>query len=190
MASSNFLPVASAPAETIALLLRSESSRQDRSSGSFVWNRHSRRVTCGGSPTRTPAAEHLCGCQSASAPAAGSAPKSASHTFAIYISTSTWTETPGSLRSGRPMLFRRRPRSSPLRPEISGALARRRLRLRRRRNMTLKLLAMAFGGDPACTDCNRVLRIPGFHNRKYDARTSCHRRIPLRFDPIILRTSV
>jgi len=32
----------------------------------------------------------------------------------------------------------------------------------------LKLLAVAFGGDPACTDRNRVLRIPGFLNRKYD----------------------
>jgi hypothetical protein len=32
---------------------------------------------------------------------------------------------------------------------------------------TLKLLAVAFGGDPACTDCNRVLRIPGFVNHKY-----------------------
>ena len=33
--------------------------------------------------------------------------------------------------------------------------------------ITLKRLALAFGGDPACTDCNRVLRIPGFLNRKY-----------------------
>jgi hypothetical protein len=32
---------------------------------------------------------------------------------------------------------------------------------------TLKLIAQAFGGDPACTDRNRVLRIPGFLNRKY-----------------------
>lgn len=31
----------------------------------------------------------------------------------------------------------------------------------------LKLLAISFGGDPACTDCNRVLRLPGFLNRKY-----------------------
>jgi hypothetical protein len=31
----------------------------------------------------------------------------------------------------------------------------------------LKRLALAFGGDSACTDCNRVLRVPGFHNRKY-----------------------
>jgi hypothetical protein len=31
----------------------------------------------------------------------------------------------------------------------------------------LKQLAFAFGGDPACTDCNRVLRVPGFLNRKY-----------------------
>ena len=33
---------------------------------------------------------------------------------------------------------------------------------------TLKLFAIAFGGDPACTDCNRVLRLPGFLNCKYD----------------------
>ncbi|HEX4022252.1 MAG TPA: RepB family DNA primase [Acidobacteriaceae bacterium] len=32
---------------------------------------------------------------------------------------------------------------------------------------TLKQLTIAFGGDPACTDCNRVLRVPGFLNRKY-----------------------
>jgi len=32
----------------------------------------------------------------------------------------------------------------------------------------LKLLAIAFGGDSACTDCNRVLRVPGFLNCKYD----------------------
>jgi hypothetical protein len=32
---------------------------------------------------------------------------------------------------------------------------------------TLKRLAFAFGGDPACTDCNRVLRVPGFYNWKY-----------------------
>jgi hypothetical protein len=36
-----------------------------------------------------------------------------------------------------------------------------------RQELTLKRLAVAFGGDPACTDCNRVLRIPGFLNRKY-----------------------
>ncbi len=37
-----------------------------------------------------------------------------------------------------------------------------------RQESTLKLLAIAFGGDPACTDCNRVLRLPGFLNCKYD----------------------
>ena len=36
-----------------------------------------------------------------------------------------------------------------------------------RQEQTLKLLAHAFGGDPACTDRNRVLRVPGFFNRKY-----------------------
>ena len=33
---------------------------------------------------------------------------------------------------------------------------------------TLKLLAIAFGGDSACTDRNRVLRVPGLRNCKYD----------------------
>jgi hypothetical protein len=37
-----------------------------------------------------------------------------------------------------------------------------------RQEITLKHLSIAFGGDPACTDRNRVLRIPGFLNRKYD----------------------
>src|SRR5579875_751482 len=41
-----------------------------------------------------------------------------------------------------------------------------------RQEQTLNLLAIAFGGDPACTDCNRVLRIPGFLNQKY---TPAHR---------------
>jgi hypothetical protein len=31
----------------------------------------------------------------------------------------------------------------------------------------LKTLAAVFGGDRACTDCARVLRLPGFFNRKY-----------------------
>jgi hypothetical protein len=34
---------------------------------------------------------------------------------------------------------------------------------------TLKLLAITFGGDSACTDRNRVLRLPGFRNCKYEA---------------------
>jgi hypothetical protein len=33
----------------------------------------------------------------------------------------------------------------------------------------LKQLAIVFGGDPACTDRNRVLRIPGFFNCKYQS---------------------
>jgi RepB DNA-primase from phage plasmid len=37
-----------------------------------------------------------------------------------------------------------------------------------RQESTLKLLAIVFGGDPACTDCNCVLRLPGFLNCKYD----------------------
>ncbi len=41
-----------------------------------------------------------------------------------------------------------------------------------RQEQMLKQLAIAFGGDPACTDCNRVLRIPGFLNQKY---TPAHR---------------
>jgi hypothetical protein len=33
---------------------------------------------------------------------------------------------------------------------------------------TLKQLAILFGGDPACTDRNRVIRVPGFLNCKYN----------------------
>jgi hypothetical protein len=36
-----------------------------------------------------------------------------------------------------------------------------------RQETMLKQLANVFGGDPACTDRNRVLRVPGFFNRKY-----------------------
>jgi hypothetical protein len=32
----------------------------------------------------------------------------------------------------------------------------------------LKHLAIHFGGDPACTDCNRVRRLPGYLDQKYD----------------------
>lgn len=37
-----------------------------------------------------------------------------------------------------------------------------------RQEAMLKRMALAFGGDPACTDLNRVLRLPGFLNLKYD----------------------
>lgn len=33
----------------------------------------------------------------------------------------------------------------------------------------LRTIARRFGGDPAATDSTRVLRIPGFHNRKYES---------------------
>jgi hypothetical protein len=36
-----------------------------------------------------------------------------------------------------------------------------------RQETALKHLAFAFGGDSACTDCNRVIRLPGYLNRKY-----------------------
>lgn len=36
-----------------------------------------------------------------------------------------------------------------------------------RQETLLKVLAITFGGDPACTDLNRVLRLPGFLNQKY-----------------------
>jgi hypothetical protein len=37
-----------------------------------------------------------------------------------------------------------------------------------RQESALKLLAVTFGGDPSCTACNRVLRLSGFLNCKYD----------------------
>ena len=51
-----------------------------------------------------------------------------------------------------------------------------------RQESTLKLLAIAFGGDPACTDRNRVLRVPGFLNRKYDPAHRVTVEYPCAFD--------
>jgi hypothetical protein len=36
-----------------------------------------------------------------------------------------------------------------------------------RQEEMLKRITLVFGGDPACTDRNRVLRVPGFLNQKY-----------------------
>jgi hypothetical protein len=47
-----------------------------------------------------------------------------------------------------------------------------------RQESTLKQLAIAFGGDSACTDCNRVLRIPGFFNCKYSPAYSVTAKYP------------
>ena len=64
---------------------------------------------------------------------------------------------------------------------------------------TLKLLAVAFGGDSACTDRNRVLRVPGFHNCKYDPAhsvtaeypsDSTYRRADFRLDDSVLMSAV
>jgi hypothetical protein len=64
---------------------------------------------------------------------------------------------------------------------------------------TLKLLAIAFGGDSACTDRNRVLRVPGFLNRKYDpshvvtveyASDSTYRPTDFRLDNALLKSAL
>ena len=33
----------------------------------------------------------------------------------------------------------------------------------------MRAMAREFGGDPAATDSTRVLRLPGFYNKKYEA---------------------
>jgi len=77
-------------------------------------------------------------------------------------------ERPASLRSGRPMRFPRRM------PSSRTSLGKYQILWRvdgftlEQQESALKLLAITFGGDPACTDCNRVLRLPGFLNCKYD----------------------
>ena len=64
---------------------------------------------------------------------------------------------------------------------------------------TLKSLAITFGGDPACTDRNRVLRVPGFRNCKYEAThvvtadypsDSTYRRDDFRLDDSVLMSTV
>ncbi len=165
--AQDFLTRCFAPGETIALLLRRESP-QESPSVSSRWKAFSRLATCAGSPMRMPTARTSTLLPIRFALAAGSAPRSASLPFVISISTSTTTVMPGSLRSGRRMRCRRRPRSSLHRPANTRCFGVSKASTSTRQESTLKRLAIAFGGDPACTDCNRVLRIPGFLNRKYD----------------------
>ena len=48
--------------------------------------------------------------------------------------------------------------------------------------VALHRMAAAFGGDPAATDATRVLRLPGFHNKKFKqpARVSGFANMPAR----------
>ena len=64
---------------------------------------------------------------------------------------------------------------------------------------TLKSLVITFGGDSACTDRNRVLRVPGFRNCKYEAThvvtadypsDSTYRRDDFRLDDSVLMSTV
>jgi hypothetical protein len=64
---------------------------------------------------------------------------------------------------------------------------------------TLKQLAIAFGGDSACTDRNRVLRVPGFRNCKYDPAhlvtveypsDSTYRPTDFRLDDLVLDSAL
>ena len=41
---------------------------------------------------------------------------------------------------------------------------------------TLRAMAREFGGDPAATDAARVLRLPGFHNKKFTEPVPVHGR--------------
>jgi hypothetical protein len=43
---------------------------------------------------------------------------------------------------------------------------------------TFKLVAIPLGGDPACMDCNRVLRLPGFRNCNNDPSYSITVKYP------------
>jgi hypothetical protein len=38
----------------------------------------------------------------------------------------------------------------------------------------LRTMAREYGGDPACSDVTRMLRLPGLHNKKYDRYTPVH----------------
>jgi hypothetical protein len=51
-----------------------------------------------------------------------------------------------------------------------------------RQEQMLKLIAQAFGGDPACTDRNRVLARPRFPQPEVFSRASRRGRIPSRCD--------
>ena len=166
--AASFLTRCFAPDETIAILLRRENAdRSDaarRSPGTCACAPLSWR----GSLMRTTTARISMSLPIRFALAAANAPRRASHPFATYISTSTRMETPGSLRFGHQSWCPRRPSILSTSPGKYQVLWRVEGFDFARQEQTLKLLAIAFGGDPACTDCNRVLRIPGFLNCKYD----------------------
>ena len=120
-------------------------------------------------------------------PAAGSGPRKASPRSGIYTSIST----PMGMRNlplyGRRMRSRFRPQSYPHPPGKYQVLWRVESIPFEQQESLLKLLAITFGGDPACTDCNRVLRLPGFLNQKYTPAHRRNGRIPELIRPVAFR---
>jgi RepB DNA-primase from phage plasmid len=111
------------------------------------------------------------------APVPGNARKKTSLRCEIYTWTLILMAGPSSLRYSTQTEFRSRRRSSLHRPANIQVLWRVKGFDFVRQESTLKLLALAFGGDPACTDCNRVQRVPGFLNLKCDPPTALQSNI-------------
>ena len=111
--------------------------------------------------------ERLCGRQSTGFPAAGSGPRKASPRSDICISISIPMETRNLTALRARMRFRFRPQSSSTSAGKYQVLWRVESIPFEQQESLLKVLAITFGGDPACTDLNRVLRLPGFLNQKY-----------------------
>ena len=137
-------------------------------SESYRWRVRSRLVTSAGSRTKTPSARTSMWLPIRFARTAANAPKRASPGVRhLYLDLDTDGEARlASLRTSDAV-----PTPNAI---VSTSLGKYQILWRvdgftlEQQESALKLLAVTFGGDPACTDCNRVLRLPGFLNCKYD----------------------
>ena len=111
-------------------------------------------------------------------PAAGSGPRKASPRSGIYTSISTPMGTRNLPLYAHRMRSRFRPQSWRHPPGKYQVLWRVESIPFEQQESLLKVLAITFGGDPACTDCNRVLRAARIPEPEVHAGARRNGRIP------------
>ena len=137
-------------------------------SESFPLRVRLRLVTSAGSRTKTPSARTSMWLPIRFTPAAANAPRRASPRCGIC--TLTW-DTDGEARLASLRASDAVPTPNAI---VNTSIGKYQVLWRvdgftlEQQESALKLVAVTFGGYPACTDCNRVLRLPGFLNCKYD----------------------
>ena len=176
--AKDFLTRCFAPGSTIALLLRTESPSKDAAALGHAANRRLRLAISAGSRMRMHRMEPTSMC--AANPLRSGSRKRTKESIASIRHVYLDIDDDGDARLAAL-------RASDAVPPASAILSTSPSKYQvfwrvegfdfEQQELTLKRLAIAFGGDPACTDCNRVLRIPGFLNRKYSPALLCDGRI-------------